>query len=599
MIAVAISDTFIFNRYILSSPTQPRKAMSTLGRAVIFVLLTLFIVISANASQTSNNMPVSAQHGMVSTAQHLATDVGVNILKQGGNAIDAAVAVGYALAVVEPCCGNIGGGGFMLIRFANGTSTFINFRETAPKASKTSLYLDKQGRPIPNAMSDSYLAVATPGTVKGLNYALAKYGTMTLPQVIKPAIQLAQHGYTFVPGDTTLLKQFTPEFNRQTNVAAIFTRKGNAYQAGDMLVQKNLAHTLSLIAKQGDKGFYEGEIAQNLVDASKAHGGVLTLQDLQQYRVEEDLPITCQYRDYQIISAPPPSSGGVTLCEILAITQAFPLTQLGYHTSMSSHNIIEVMRFAYQDRNQYLGDPDFVKNPIDKLLSQQHINDIVNKIKAYPNQAINVDSEQNSKAGNTTHYSIVDKYGNAVSVTYTLNNFFGNGMMAGNSGFFLNNEMDDFSLGANIPNEFQLKQGDANSIEPNKRPLSSMTPTIVLKDKQLFLVLGAPGGSTITTQVLEAIENVVDYGMNISAAIDAPRYHMQGSPNVVFMEPNAFTPSTLKALKSMGYAFQLGPPWTSPIPTWGEVAIVERDPKTGMLYGAIDKRRPAGSAKGY
>lgn len=544
--------------------------------------------------------PVTAKHAMVSTGQHLATDAGINILKQGGNAIDAAVTIGYALAVVQPCCGNIGGGGFMLIRFANGKTSFINFRETAPAKSSAALFLDKYGKPMPNAITNSYRAVAVPGTVAGLNYALAKYGTMPLSRVMQPAITLATQGYRLEPGDITSLAGSAAQFNQQPNVAAIFTKQGKAYQTGDLLIQRKLAKTLNLIATKGNAGFYQGSVAKAMVNASQQHDGVLSLNDLANYQVEEIPPLTCRYRGYRIISAPPPSSGGVTLCEMLAITQAFPLHNLGYRTPSSSRIIIEAMRYAYMDRNQYLGDPNFVHNPISRLLSTSHINDIIQMIKAKINNVNKNSITQTPERANTTHYSIVDQYGNAVSVTYTLNGYFGSGLIAGDTGFFLNNEMDDFTLLPNVPNQFQLKQSTANDIQPGKRPLSSMTPTIVLKDNQLFLVLGAPGGSTIITQVLETIENVIDYGMNIQAAIDAPRYHMQGSPNLVFMEPHAFSKTTLQTLKTMGYHFKLGPPFNKldHSETWGAVAIVGRDPKTGELYGAIDKRVPAGSARG-
>lgn len=546
--------------------------------------------------------PATAQHAMVSTAQHLATEVGLKVLRQGGNAIDAAVAVGYALAVVEPADGNIGGGGFMLIRLANGETRFINFRETAPAAATTAMYLNKQGNPIPNLMMSSYKAVAIPGTVAGLNYALKHYGGMSLPTLMQPAIMLAEQGYKLEPGDITDLSNAVRRFNTQPNVAAIFTKQGKPYQVGDKLIQHDLAKTLTLIATKGDAGFYQGKTAEALVKASQQYGGVITLNDLANYHVETLRPLTCTYRGYQIISAPPPSSGGVTLCEMLAVTQAFPLTQWGYRTAESSYPIIEAMRYAFNDRDTYLGDPNFVQNPITELLSTKHINHIIQAIKTNSTNALKMGKYPlRTYSHNTTHYSIIDKDGNAVAVTYTLNNYFGTGLIAGETGFFLNNEMDDFTLLPGVANEYQLKQSKSNNIQPGKRPLSSMTPTIVLKDNQLFLVLGAPGGSTIITQILETLENIIDYGMNIQEAIDVPRYHMQASPNLVFIEPNAFSNNTQRILQNMGYRFKLGPPFATPNDslTWGAVAIVERDPTTGKLYGAIDKRRPAGLAKGY
>lgn len=543
--------------------------------------------------------PVQANQGMVVTSQHLATQVGVEILNKGGNAIDAAVAVGYALAVVEPCCGNIGGGGFMLVHLANGKNIFINFREKAPLAINTKLFLDKSGQPLSDATTKGYLAVAVPGTVMGLNEALAKYGTLPLKTVIEPAIKLAKNGFILEPYDVATLDKSSDAFKSQPNVAKIFLKNGQPFQPGDRLVQKDLAHTLTQISQQGTKAFYQASIANEIVVASKANGGVMTKKDLAGYSVEEMQPIICNYRGYQIISAPPPSSGGVTLCEILNITQAYPLGNLGYRGAQGTHYILEAMRYAYADRNVDLGDPDFIKNPIEKLLSPEYTQKIQQQIK--PDQAtdsnkIGFQVQNNKEKPQTTHYSIIDKQGNAVAVTYTLNGFFGAKVIPDNTGFFLNDEMDDFTLLPGVPNQFNLIQGAANSIQPGKRPLSSMTPTIVLKDNKVFMVLGAPGGSTITTQVLETIENVIDYGMNIQEAVDAPRFHMQWLPDTVYMEPFAFSPDTLDKLKQMGYHFTPGSPFNMPI--WGAVAAIMRDPKTGVLFGASDSRRPAGLAEG-
>lgn len=537
-----------------------------------------------------------AQNAVVVTSQHLATDVGIRILQQGGNAIDAAVAIGYALAVVEPCCGNIGGGGFMLIHLANGKNIFLDFRERAPLAIKADLYLTKTGQAIPEALRRGYLAVAVPGTVLGLNTALRKYGTLPLATVMQPAIELANNGFRLTAGDVRYLEYGTNDFKNQPNVAAIFLKNGEPYQVGDILIQKNLASTLQKIATGGAKAFYEGTIADQIITASKAHGGVLTKEDFASYQVKERTPIICNYRGYEIITAGPPSGGGITLCEMLNITETYPLHFFGFRSAVGSHYIIEAMRHAYADRNQYLGDPDFVHNPVSELLSPQHAAWVRSHISSiWAGDSHKVTKGTVSEQAETTHYSVVDKYGNAVAVTYTINGFFGSKIIAGNTGFFLNNEMDDFTLQPNVANSFQLYQGTANLIAPGKRPLSSMAPTIILKNQQLFMVLGTPGGSTIPTQLLETIENVIDYNMNLQQAVDAPRFHMQWLPDVVYMEPYAFSFLTLHNLQMMGYSFQPGSPYGTS--RWGVVAAILRDPATGKYYGAIDKRVLQGSAK--
>lgn len=551
-------------------------------------LLLYFIVFQAYA--------LSPSHGMVVTSQHHATDAGIEILNKGGNAIDAAVAVGYALSVVEPCCGNLGGGGFMLIHLNDNQNIFLNFREKAPIKANTALYLDKNGQPVTERMRMGYLPVAVPGTVMGLNTALKKYGTMSLAEVMSSAIKLASQGFVLVPGDVKFLKNSWAELKTQSNVALIFGKNGHSLQAGDRLIQADLANTLRYIARYGTAGFYQGRIAKQLVEASREHGGVLSLQDFSNYSVDIQKPLMCQYRGYDIISAPPPSSGGVVLCEILNITSAYPLSALGYHQPQAVHYILEAMRLAYADRNRYLGDPNFVNNPVEKLISKEYatrVRKLIQPWKAGRSTMVMNSLVSSHEKPQTTHYSIVDRYGNAVSVTYTLNGNFGSKVIAGDTGFFLNNEMDDFALTPNTPNEFGLIQGDKNKIEPQKRPLSSMTPTIVLKNQQLYMVLGAPGGSTIPTQVLETLENVIDYHMNIKQAVDAPRYHMQWLPDLVYIEADAFSEATRHVLRRMGYRFQMGSPYNTS--KWGAVAAILV--KYGQVTGAIDKRRPQGLAR--
>jgi gamma-glutamyltranspeptidase/glutathione hydrolase len=531
---------------------------------------------------------------MVVTAQHLATKVGVNILKEGGNAVDAAVAVGYALAVVQPCCGNIGGGGFMLIRKQDGQTIFLNFREKAPLAASKHMYLNQKGKVIPGKNTKSWQSIGVPGTVMGLNTALKKYGTMTRKQVMTPAIKLAKKGFVLKPGDIKILNYRAERFSQEPNVAAIFLNHGKPYQVGDRLVQKKLAHSLTLIEQHGSKAFYQGPIAKTIVRASKRHGGLLTMKDFRRYTAEKEKPIRCRYRGYGIISSPPPSSGGTAICEILNVLDGYPMARFGFHSVKSVHYMVEAMRHAFADRNLHLGDPDFVDNPIQLLLSKRHAKKIRSEIKphkATPSSKV-TGALAARESNNTTHYSIVDKHGNAVAVTYTLNWYFGSGHIAGDTGFFLNNEMDDFTSKLGVPNSFGLIQGKPNRIAPGKRPLSSMSPTIVTKNGKLFMVTGSPGGSRIITITLESIRNVIDYGMNMQAAVDAPRIHQQWLPDVVYLEPHALTSSVKTKLEKMGYHFKTQDPW-------GAVEAILVASKTGLLEGANDDRRPAGLAAGY
>ncbi len=537
---------------------------------------------------------VTARHGMVVSSQHLATQAGVDILKHGGNAIDAAVAVGYALAVVHPCCGNIGGGGFMTIHLADGRNLFLDFREKAPLAATPGMMLNAAGKVVNGRSTRSWLAVGVPGTVRGLDTALAKYGTLSLKQVIAPAIKLAKDGYVLRPGDVRLLGTSTSVFRQHPNVAAIFLNHGQPWKAGETLKQPQLARTLELIARDGSKAFYAGSIAKAVVKASAAHGGLLTMQDFAGYTAQWDQPIECSFHGYTIHSAPPPSSGGTTICETLQIIAPYPLAKWGFHSTKSAHYFIEAERHAFADRNTYLGDPAFVHNPIAKLLSAEH----AAKIRAgiQPGRATPSSQVKGSlgpyQATNTTHYSVVDAHGNAVAVTYTVNGFFGLKQIAGDSGFFLNNEMDDFTSKPGVPNQFGLVQGEANRIEPGKRPLSSMSPTIVTRDGKLVMVTGSPGGSTIISTTMESILNVIEYGMNVKQAIDAPRIHMQWLPDAVFAEPNAFTPDVQAALEGMGYKIR-------PVGRLGDVEAIVVNPKTQMLESVNDPRYPAGAAAGY
>jgi gamma-glutamyltranspeptidase / glutathione hydrolase len=419
-------------------------------------------VVGATGLKLANDRPVTAPKAMVVTAQHLATDIGVAILKKGGNAVDAAVAVGYALAVVHPCCGNIGGGGFMVVHRANGENLFLDFREKAPLAATPTMFQDASGNVVPERSRASWLAIGVPGTVMGLDEALTTYGTMSRAEVMAPAIALARDGFTLTEADAHILGLRTKDFVSQPNVARIFLHPdGSPFTAGERLVQPALANTLDLIAKGGADAFYKGPIAQAIVSASQKNGGLFTLKDFADYTAPWSDPVNCAYHGYQVISSPPPSSGGTTVCEILQIVQPYPFAKWGFGSPEVTHALVEAERHAFADRNTYLGDPAFVQNPTDALLSPEHSAKIRAEIK--PDQATPSSQVQGSLGAaeglHTTHYAIVDAQGNAVSVTYTLNFFFGNAKIAGDTGFFLNDEMDDFTSKPGVPNGFGLVQG--------------------------------------------------------------------------------------------------------------------------------------------
>ncbi len=534
-------------------------------------------------------LPASGSHAMVATEQHLATQAGLNILKSGGNAVDAAVAVGYALAVVDPCCGNIGGGGFMLIRLHDGRERFIDFREKAPGHATRDMYLNRNGNVDPQKSRKGWLAVGVPGTVMGLNRALREYGTMSREHVMTSAIDLARNGYTIEAGDMI-------PFEGSPTEGYSGWAYGTKPHVGERVVQPDLARSLESIAREGDSAFYRGAIAQDIVDASNRSGGILTLRDFEQYTVGESQPLHCTYHDLDIVSAPPPSSGGVTLCEILNIIAPYPLAKWGWHSIEETHYVVEAERRAYADRNAYLGDPAFVHDPIAQLLDPAYAASLRKSIApqdATPSKEVkpglHITVHEND---DTTHFSIVDKDGNAVAVTYTINDWFGAGVVAPHTGFFLNDEMDDFTSKPGVPNMFGLVQGERNDIAPGKRPLSSMAPTIVLRGGKLAMVTGSPGGSRIITIALETILNVFDFGMNVQAAVDAPRFHMQWLPDQIEYEPHAFTDPTLTALRADGYAFL-------EVPFWGSAQAIVVDPATGLRYGGTDRRHPAGEALGY
>ena len=546
-----------------------------------------------------------ARHAMVVTVHHLATDAGVEILKTGGNAVDAAVAVGFALAVVHPIAGNLGGGGFMLIHQHDGRNLFIDYREKAPLAVTPNMYLDAKGDVIPDESIVGYKAIGVPGSVAGLVHAEKAYGKLSLAKVMKPAIRLAADGFVLSPEEAgemrdVLLSKFPASRH-------IFQRDGNFYRAGEVFRQPELAETLRRIEANPDD-FYHGVMAREIAAAVRLGGGLITTGDLARYTVKEREPVVGAYHGYEIVSAPPPSSGGVALVELLNILDGYKLTSLGDRTALEMHLIVEAFRRAYLDRGDYLGDPDYVKIPVEQLISKKYaeawrktIDPAGHGASATPSQDLRRPAgflpppptmrDVREESVDTTHYSVMDADGDAVAVTTTLNNSYGSGVTLPRLGFLLNDEMDDFASKQGVPNMFGLIQGPANAIAPGKRPLSSMTPTIILKNGKVAMVLGSPGGGRIITTVANIFLSVADERLNIQQAVDAPRFHHQFLPDVLDLEPG-FSEHTQQALRTMGYSLKVGGRWSD-----GECIAV--DPTTGELEGGQDHRHHYGLAKGY
>ncbi len=565
-------------------------------------LLVLVLLFVAEAGRAASNAPVAAKNGMVVTAQEHATRIGVEVLRNGGNAIDAAVAVGYALAVVYPAAGNLGGGGFMTLQLADGRKTFIDFRETAPLAATATMYLDANGNVIPDRSTRGHLAVAVPGTVSGLEYARVKYGTMKLVRLIAPSITLAERGYVLAQGDVDMLHEATDDFRKDQASAAIFLDRNQPFEAGATLRQRDLARTLRNISLRGADGFYKGETAAALVAASRAGKGILTQADLDAYQARELAPVECDYRGFHVVAAPPPSSGGIVLCEILNVLEGYPLREYGYASARAVHLEIEAMRHAYVDRNHLLGDPAFVNNPTERLLDKRYAETLRSKIDLQQagNSAQLKPGIAAREGTHTTHYSIADRFGNAVAVTYTLNDWFGARVTAAGTGVLLNNEMDDFTAKAGVANMYGLVQSDTNKIEPGKRPLSSMTPTIVTRDGKPWMIVGTPGGSRIITAVMQTMLNVIDYDMDLQEAVDAPRIHQQWLPEETYVEARALSPDTRALLVAMGHKLVAPPPENHVAAILIGAPALNAKPVGGMIfYGAIDPRRNTGLALGY
>jgi gamma-glutamyltranspeptidase/glutathione hydrolase len=541
------------------------------------------------AGSLSAHEPVHARHAMVVTQEPLAADVGLRVLKTGGNAIDAAVAIAFALTVTYPFAGNIGGGGFMLARFADGRTTFIDFREKAPLAATRNMYLDAKGNVTEDTLV-GWRAAGVPGTVRGMELAHKKYGRKPWAELVNPAIELAGDGYAVSYSMDQSLQNYASVLSRFPDSKRILL---NAHY-GEKLVQPELAATLKRIRDRGASDFYDGETAQKLAAAMSANGGLITLEDLKKYQAEESEPLRGHYRNYEIISAPPPSAGGVGLLQMLGMLEGSGYEKGGAGSAASIHYVAEVMRRFYADRSEYFGDPDFFKVPISKLLDPKYIASrraSIDPLHATPSEQIRPGKLRGREGTETTHYNVVDSDGNAVAVTYTLNNGYGSGVTVPGLGFLLNDEMDDFAAKPGTENLFGLIQGETNAIQPGKRPVSSMTPTIVLRDGKFFLMLGAPGGSRIINGVLQVLLNVVDFHMNVQDAVDWPRFHHQWMPDVLYTE-KGISPDTVRLLRGMGH--KVSSLELSPVVARVEAILNEG----GWLEGGADPRGNA-KAEGY
>ena len=545
-------------------------------------------------SEDAIHHPVWAKNGMVATQEALASDIGLQILKDGGNAVDAGVAVGFALAVTLPRAGNIGGGGFMMIYDAKqGKTVALDYREKAPSSASRDMYLDDEGNAVSDLSRYHGLAVGVPGTVAGLLKALEEHGTMSREQVMAPAIALAEDGIEVTAGLSESLTALSDRLQKWPSTKKVFFKPdGSAYQPGERLKQPELARSLKRIAVQGADGFYKGKTARDIVKAVNEAGGSMSLQDLADYEAIARVPVKGDYRGYEIVSMPPPSSGGIHIIEILNILEGYPLGDYGQNSAQTIHLMAEAMQLAYADRAEYLGDSDFIHVPASGLTSQAYadkLRTLIDPNKATPAATIKANNPLPYESDQTTHFSIVDKDGNAIANTYTLNFSYGTGLVADGTGILLNNEMDDFSAKPGVPNGYGLIGGDANAVEANKRPLSSMSPTLVFKDNKPYIVTGSPGGSRIITTVTQIISNVIDHDMNIAEATHAPRIHDQWLPDEIRIE-KALNVDTVKKLESMGHT-------VSPKSAMGSTQSIMLTPNG--LYGSSDPRIVDAAVVGY
>ncbi|MCU1347113.1 MAG: ggt, partial [Acidobacteria bacterium] len=560
--------------------------MKTPARLLAF---TLFLALLTPHAYAAFPQPVRAPHGMVASTSEIASRVGADVMKRGGNSVDAAVAVALALAVTWPSAGNLGGGGFMLIRLPDGTTEAIDYRERAPLAATREMYLDAKGDVIKGASTQGYKAVGVPGTVAGLYLAHKRHGKLPWASLVAPARKLAAEGFTVnyhlqrsLRGKETVDKLAPFAESRR-----IFQRDGRFYEMGDRFVQPELAKTLQRIEEHGADGFYRGETARLIVEDMKANGGIVTAKDLETYEPTVRKPLRTTYRGYEVITMPPPSSGGIALIEMLNMLEPYDLKAMGWHSAPQMHTVVEVMRRAFADRAAYLGDTDFVKVPVEGLIARSYADErrkTIDPQHASTSRDVGAGKPPGYESPQTTHFTIIDGAGGVVSSTYTLNDSFGSGVTAKGTGVLLNDEMDDFTSKPGVPNVYQLIQGESNAIQPRKRPLSSMTPTIVLKDGKVAFAIGSPGGPTIINTVLQVVLNVIDFGMDIQAAVDAPRFHHKWLPDEIFWEDFELSAETRDALEKLGHHFR------EKAGSLGDAEGIAVDSATGMRMGASDAR---------
>jgi gamma-glutamyltranspeptidase / glutathione hydrolase len=571
-----------------------------MNKVIVFLLVPLLLVNTA-ATPTGGRFPAYAKNGMVVSASMIASEIGRDVLKKGGNAIDAAIATAFALAVTWPTAGNIGGGGFIVYADKEGNATTIDFREKAPLAATEKMYLDEQGKPIKNINHEGLLSVGVPGTVAGLHLAHSRYGKLPWSQLVDPAMQLAAKGFPFTYTLHQNSKSLKAVFEKYSSTKKVMYKNGtDVYEPGELWKQPDLAATLKEIKKNGRDGFYKGKVAEKLAAFMKANGGLITQEDLLQYEAIERKPLTGTYKGYTIQTMPPPSSGGVALIEMLSILEGYDLNALGYRSADYVHVITEAMRRAFADRAEFLGDPDFNPDmPVDKLISKTHAEKMRQTIamdKTSPSDSSRFGQFYESGT-NTTHLSVVDKEGNAVSLTYTLEQGYGSKVVAEGLGFFLNDEMGDFNPQPGVTNSTGQIGTKANLIAPGKRMLSSMTPAILLKDGKPVLVVGSPGGRTIINTVLQVILNHVDHQMNIAQAVEMPRFHHQWLPDQIYFEHFSIAPEVQARLKEKGHKLVEIPIGALAYPGHAMSIAIDRD--TGYRMGAADSRGADGGAAGY
>ena len=571
--------------------------MKTVHKIRVLVFL---LIVALNVPVTIAREPVRARHGMVASTNEVASRVGVDIMKRGGNALDAAIAVAFALAVTHPAAGNLGGGGFMMIRLKDGRTTAIDYREMAPASSHRNVYLNKDGNLIEGEGGSlvGYRAAGVPGTVRGMDLALKKYGSgkLTWAQLVEPARQLAGTGFTVTYELARSLYSNREYLSKYGETKRIYLKNGQFYKEGELFRQPELAATFARLQRFGPNEFYEGETARLIVADMKRNNGLMTMEDLRGYVAKERTPVRGNYRGHEIISMPPPSSGGAVLIEMLNILEGFDLQKSEASSSERYHLMAESMRRAFADRAEYMGDSDFVKVPVQGLIDKSYASTLratINADRASTSAEVRAGRPAGYESDETTHFTVVDAQGNAVSNTYTLNNSYGSAAVAKGTGMILNDEMDDFAAKPGTPNLYGLIQGERNAVAPHKRPLSAMTPTFVLrKDGSFWFTIGSPGGPTIINTVLDVITNVIDYGMNIQQAIDAPRIHHQWLPDELVYEPYGLSGDTQKALLARGH--KLAKPRYL-----GDCEGIMIEEKTGIRLGATDPRRSDGLAVGY